>query len=443
MNLISKNNFIERQHGIRRQEASPEALVKTAIVFICFCYMGFPGKYADIISGGLNTFCEYGVFTLEILLMLSCGSSKVYDFQVINLKRKYIPVYFMLLVYFVDSMLVSRYPKLQIITCLRFSVMVLFALWLSDQYSVEQLLEVVQLAQCIFVIVQYGFLILFPGMAFGHESGGNDFIGLFETKNNCAQELALGIIVQVLLYLIKRKHGRRVSQGFIFLLVAQLILMLLCNARGAILSMSIPIVYILFLEPRNRIFKSLPIGIVYIIGSVGFIIFSMTLLPLAKPILDLLGKDITLTGRTLLWKRILSVITQSHTFTGYGFGMFWRNASAVAKIHTGFQRNTFFGTMMTGSHNEILELWLNVGLIGLAAYFIAVLGSTVKVHLMPRDQYIFVSTYLIWYMMITWTERSSIFTLSAVLFYVTLGVAASKPVARKKSRQEWKYQSDL
>ena len=158
-----------------------------------------------------------------------------------------------------------------------------------------------------------------------------------------------------------------------------------------------------------------------------------------EPLLSAIGKDATLTGRTPLWRQIILVMTNSHTFTGYGFGMFWRDRQAVALLHTAFRSNSFMGTMTTGAHNVLLEYWLNVGLFGLASYFIALLASFRQMRKLERQNYIFCAAYMLWFMVMGWTERSmSTYEYQMMFLFLAMGVGSNKPrpVSRRRARLE-------
>ena len=175
------------------------------------------------------------------------------------------------------------------------------------------------------------------------------------------------------------------------------------------------------------------------VGSVGFLITALTVLPMLDPLLNAIGKDATLTGRIPLWRQIIQVMLSSHTFTGYGFGMFWRDRQAVALLHTAFRRNSFMGTMTTGAHNVLLEFWLNVGLFGIGAYFFAILVSFRQMDRLERADYLFCAVYLMWFMILGWTERSlSTYEYQMLFLFMAMGVARKKPrrISRRIERLE-------
>ncbi len=385
-----------------------ETLLILAFSYIILVSLGFPGKLADVYGRFLETFAEYSSFGLQILLMClggGKGSQNVLEIQLLNLQARYQYVYLMLAAFFGFSMLVTLYPQEQVISCMRFSVTALFALWAVDQYQTKQILNAIIFAQALFVLVALYFTLAYPALAFSSESGGSDFTGFLETKNNAAAELSCLILLQ--LVLLKAKVGKeKVSRGFILLLAVQIALLFLCNATGARIQLLIPAVYLLLMDRKKaKGFRVHP-GVIYIVGSVGFIIFALTILPYFESLFEFLGKDVTLTGRVPLWRQVIKVMSEDHTFLGYGYGMFWRNSSAVALLHTAFYSNSFRGSMLTGAHNVLLELWLNVGLVGIFFFFLVLLLSMNTFRWMEALEYHFCAMYIIWFMLFGLTERA-------------------------------------
>ncbi|MBW4642583.1 MAG: O-antigen ligase family protein [Goleter apudmare HA4340-LM2] len=84
-------------------------------------------------------------------------------------------------------------------------------------------------------------------------------------------------------------------------------------------------------------------------------------------ILTGLGRDPTLTGRTILWDFIATKI-QERPFLGYGRGAFWAEGSRYAIEAGELVANSF---VAPHAHNGFLDLGLDVGYIGLALFLIS------------------------------------------------------------------------
>lgn len=410
-----------------------------AIVFIILNSLGFPGKYEQFFGSISSTLCEYGSFLMQIVLMLTADSKNVMEYRIIDFKKKYTCLYLIPIVFLVESMLVSKYPQEQIITCVRFLVTVLFAIWLAERYTSEELLRLIVYAQAVFVCAVLGFIVLAPNSAFVHEVSDHDFVGILLTKNNAAAELSIGILLQFSLFKIMRQNKKKISRGFILLLVLQMLMIFLCNATGALFCIALPMLYLWWMDRGEKEQVRLPLGVIYIVGSVGFLIAALSILPLFSSFFEAIGKDVTLTGRVPLWRQIVKVMSEHQTFTGYGYGMFWRDRSAIALIHSAFSRYSFMGSMTTGSHNVILELWLNVGLLGLGIFFIGLLVSMNHIRRLQNDAYIFCASYVLWFTMFGFTERAfSPYQYHTLFLFIVMAVACNKtlPLGKRARKYE-------
>ena len=190
------------------------------------------------------------------------------------------------------------------------------------------------------------------------------------------------------------------------MLLCQLVMLLLTRAMGSLLSAGLPIAALLLMHERRGLLRHLPLGWMYVLLSVGFLLFALNLMPLVEPLLTALGKDATLTGRIPMWRQHISNMLSSHTFTGYGFGMFWENTEAVAVFHAAFDENSWAGTMTTGAHNELIELWLDVGLIGMGVYFFMLIRAFRRAWEMPTDSYLFCLAVMLGVFIKGLTERT-------------------------------------
>jgi exopolysaccharide production protein ExoQ len=83
----------------------------------------------------------------------------------------------------------------------------------------------------------------------------------------------------------------------------------------------------------------------------------------------LLGKDPTLTGRTEIWQTIMPAVLK-HPILGYGYVGFWRGyegESANLSLANGWS--------VTSAHNGILEIWLDLGIVGVGLVVFALLRA--------------------------------------------------------------------
>ena len=383
-----------------RRTVERDIYIELAVVFCILVSLGFPGQFSKIYGDRLSKICEYGAFIIEIMLILTSRANNWDDIELLNLKRKYVPIYLYVGTVTAVSMLVVTERGDETITCLRWIVTLLFAIWLQEFFSMENLLRIIAIAQGAFVILTIFFIVRYPALGYDPEVPGA-ICGFIGTKNGCAIECVFGILVTILVIRTERQHRRPILR-WLLLVAVQFVLVLMADATGALLTLSIAIIPALL--HRNL---RLPIGLVYITVNVVFLFAMLTLMPLFEGVFEALGKDATLTGRIPLWRQIIEVMSSHKTMTGYGYGMFWRDPIAVSMIQMGFnrRRNGFMANITSGAHNVLLEMWLNIGLIGIAAYFFSLLRSFHRVEEMENSSYVFSSVIIVFLMVNGLTER--------------------------------------
>lgn len=414
---------------MEKSASRKSSAIDLIIIFIFLNSLGFPGNFTRVFGDWLGTVIEYTAFLLMMAVMLMTSADNVMDIVVLDLRKRYASIYMLVGVFFVTSMLVTVSPSKQIITCVRFSVTVLFVLWLCNQFTMQEILEKVYFAQILFLLLTIVFVVVFPGYVHRESAAyAGDFVGLYSAKNGMGTELAFGILVQVVLLRMYNLQKKPIPQEFVIVLGVQAVLLFLTHNVGAMFCMAVPVIYLLRFQPRWGVQWRLPLGWMYIVGSVGFLIAALTILPLFAPLFEAMGKDATLTGRTPLWEACLELIMNNNTLMGYGYAMFWRDESAVALLHSAFDEHSFMAQQMSGSHNVLTEMLLNSGVLGVAAFFVVMLSTMKRIRELEEDRYIWCSAYVIFFMIYGLTERS--FTTHEYLtmfLFLTLGAACIRP----------------
>lgn len=405
--------------------------IELMVAFPILVSIGFPGNFTEIYGDSLGKVMEYSAFFVEILVMLFSSGDNWLDIRVVNLDKKYTFLYLFAAVTFIDSMLVTQSVSLQFITCTRFCVTLLFAVWIQEQIDFERLIKLICIAQVIFILFVLAFILMHPGEAF--ESGDtyqNALRGLYPTKNSFASELCFGILSTGFLIREEKRKNESFTLWMGFLIV-QCVLLLMCQAMGAMFCMLF-VVMVLILPKHIRI----PLGWAYIGINVFFLFAMLTLMPYFEFIFNALGKDATLTGRIPLWNQIISVMLGHNTLTGYGYGMFWRDTEAVALIHAGFDKNSFLGTMNTGAHNVLLEFWVNSGLIGIAMLFLILLYSTRNIEELPENKYMYCTLFMAYLLINGLTERclGGNYDFKTLFFFMILAICCN----RETPNTRWK-----
>lgn len=419
----------------RTDQSQKKFTIELMMVFVLLVSLGFPGNLTYIYGDRFGMALEYAAFFVQILAMLFSSGDTWLDVRLVNLEKKYIVLYLFAIIIFIESMLVTTSVSLQVITCIRLCVTILFAIWLQEQFEFERLIELICIAQTLFVLASLAFMALYPGAAF--ESGAtyaNALKGLYPTKNTFASELSVGMIVMSFLAWNKRRK----LENYLFWVIGVIVqgaMLLMCQATGALFCLII--VYVVFFIPKDI---RLPLGWGYIAVNIFFLFAMLTMMPYFEWFFEAIGKDATLTGRIPLWNQIITVMMGHNTLTGYGYGMFWRDVDAVALIHSGFDENSFWGNMTTGAHNVILEYWLNSGLIGIGMLFVVVLYAMRDIEKISLEKYVFSSLILVYLMINGLTERclGGNYDYKVLFFYLIMAICCNRSVSHPPQKKEEK-----
>ena len=125
------------------------------------------------------------------------------------------------------------------------------------------------------------------------------------------------------------------------------------------------------------------LGVIAVVG--GLILFTVAWTPL----LQALGRDPTLTGRTKLWEWALSVNQDRHVL-GSGYRAFWINKNSKYFFLTfawnmgpdGQRSDSFSGP--THAHSGYVDLILELGYVGLSTFIVTVLSGFVNISRVVR-----------------------------------------------------------
>jgi exopolysaccharide production protein ExoQ len=302
-----------------------------------------------------------GMYLLGALLMLPLLKRIVDDF------RRNILIS-TLLVWMMASCVWSDDARATVINGIRMTLDVALSLYLLRRYQVNDLLKILLLvgsvaaASSVFLILafpQYGLQSREALYAFGA------WQGIFGQKNLCGSVMTL-LLLPAFFVQLNGRRGRVVRALYIVVLLC-IIIMSRSTGSWALCACCLGFI------GTVRLLVGLRSRDAWCFGLLLFGVMVSVILGLATHadvFLLMIGKDPGMNGRTAIWSSLMSAVLK-HPLVGYGYRAFWRGLS-------GESANTILRVGWTGmgyAENGVLELWLELGAVGVLLYALVFISA--------------------------------------------------------------------
>ena len=267
--------------------------------------------------------------------------------------REPFSVLFMLLVLL--SAMWSIHPDLTVRRGAGYVLTMLIVGYLSVRFDVDDRMRVLSAGFAIAALGSLLFVGAFPqyGIMGGADLAG-DWRGVFPHKNVLGPVMSVAVFTE--LYLLVRGKGRPLSR--LGLLCAYYALVLLSHSSTALLLATIYLIgaCVFVLWARERLAGVLAsITVVFLVTAVLTLLWDGP-----EHLLGLIGKDVTLTGRTTIWGVVFEFIRERPVL-GWGYRAMWEPGDAT----TALADKLTGGWSVPSSHNAFLEVTLQLGLLGI------------------------------------------------------------------------------
>jgi O-antigen ligase len=271
------------------------------------------------------------------------------------------------------SILWSDVPVLSMLRCVALYGTTVISLYFSRRYGTPEFLILCAWALAIAGCCSVLMVIFVPRYGIGTGEFQGDWLGIYGQKNNLGAAMSVGFLVSILLYRFIRPRRYR----YLLLSVFTLALVFLSDSTTSlVICVALPLVLWMtrmVLVPSSRR-KYLRIGIaVLATGIASGVAFNF------EWVTNAIGRDPTLTGRTVLWGLVYEAI-QERPLLGYGYEAFWQDGNGLAgDIWKNIGLNLFY------SHDGFLEVWLGLGLVGLMVFTACLVSLVVRsLHLVRK-----------------------------------------------------------
>lgn len=302
----------------------------------------------------------------------------------------------------------------------------IFGLYLATRYTLKEQLQLFAWMFGIAIISSCLFAVGLPkyGIMAGLHAGS--WRGIYSHKNVLGKIMVPSIFVFLCLAFNQKKNRLILWCGCIL----SIILLILSTSKSALLNFVLLLaalaIYQIF---RWRLNFMIP-GITGL-ATIGFGI-KIWLTANADRLLASVGKDATLTGRTDLWPLVLDKIWERPLF-GYGFGSFWYGwESEAASIWYAT------GWSPPNAHNGLLDLFLDLGIVGVTIYLLAFcvnfLKASIYLRLNNNSLNLWPITYLTYIVLANLTE-STMLIQNNIFFIFYLSIIFSLSTVSKNQKK--------
>jgi O-antigen ligase len=239
----------------------------------------------------------------------------------------------------------------------------LFAFYLVKRFSARELAEVMVIAGLIAAIIGILTSVLAPSI--GRDSfNGGAWQGIFRSKNGCGN-----VILSLLTAAISFRFPSRRMEALRYLFFPlAIVLLFMSDAKTAWVLGAFYVFAMYIAERLQKVHrKDASIAKVLLLVVIGLLVAAI---PMFLPtILDVLGKDASLSGRVPLWTSAFTSVLK-RPLLGYGYAAFWTGLQ-------GESLNIFLSThfLIYQAQNGLLEVWLEIGLVGVVLVFVTFVSA--------------------------------------------------------------------
>jgi O-antigen ligase len=229
-----------------------------------------------------------------------------------------------------------------------------YGIYFGGRFTIPEQLRLLSWMFALVVSSSLLVVIFLPQYGIDHGAFSGAWQGAFQQKNMLARAMVLATVV---FYSVRPSGGRWIR--WIGIVVSLCLLAASRSVTGVLVLILTMAALQLVRTARFNLTFLVPVitGVSALGIALAFLIYAGQ-----SDLLALLGRSMTLTGRTDLWHAALVSISR-RPWLGYGFNAFW----------AGMQGGSYSVLLSVGwyvkhSHNGFLDLSLDLGLLGLATF---------------------------------------------------------------------------
>ena len=289
------------------------------------------------------------------------------------------------------SPFISVYHGLQLLM----TILVAFLLCLYASF--ERIVQLIFVALLSTAVLSLLIVMLLPGGSWNLAGNWN---GTFSHKNLLGHMMAILILAGICLLL---QGWRPAFVAGSMLLATALLYGSKSGAATIALLVALSPLPIVLLVRRSAVLLVLAIGVGAIVAAAVLFAAETMRIDLLEEGLDALGKDATLTGRTLLWDFGIDAFN-SRPFSGFGYKGYWNSTETSAYLLV-----FVIGQDLWYFHNNFIEVAVAFGIAGpilfIASLIVAIFVTLKRAITAPNHVALWPFLYVIYVIVLTFVEN--------------------------------------
>lgn len=250
------------------------------------------------------------------------------------------------------------------------SFSMVFGFYLARRFSLKEQLHLLAwlCGICIFFSIPFGLLHLGATPDFYP----NAWHGIFSQKNDLGKMMALSAVVFLVLGKAEANVRWRTRVG----LLAALILLVLSHSATALVLTVLMFVFFWLSGTLRKSFGKAVAGMALLtLGGMGALYWAVTHL---ATFTGALGRGVTMSGRLQLWALCI-VMALRKPWLGYGYNAFWLGMHGPS-----WRIWQALGVPIVHAHDVFIQVWLDLGLVGLGLLLLTFTVYTIRGILLVR-----------------------------------------------------------
>ena len=251
---------------------------------------------------------------------------------------------------------VSQQPTRTISSGALLLAAILLLYYIMSRYTIDQVLELLLVLGTVTIVASIVFALVLPQYGLDQMGGHSTaWKGIFSAKNYLGN-MALFFLTVAVSYRGRTPFLRSIR-------ISQIILCLVAIAFSrAATAYVLTAIYIFFFAIMKTMhgFRKKDYFVVCLLLLVVFCAATVVIVVWPDSLFSLLGKDVTLTGRTGIWSAVTDSIAK-RPLLGYGYQAFWLGLEGES-----YRVILAVSWVLAQAQNGFLDVMLEMGLVGLA-----------------------------------------------------------------------------